>query len=112
MKKENANVRERNDGAGIAAADLVLCGHSHLPFVRKVAGVTFVNTGSVGRPDDGDPRACYALLSLEPGWMEVVHHRVSYDVQRAAAAIRAEGLPESFAQMIIAGRDLSAVDKK
>ena len=40
--------------AAMARADLVVCGHSHEPFLRKIADVTFVNTGSVGRPDDGD----------------------------------------------------------
>jgi hypothetical protein len=73
----------------------------------------FVNTGSVGRPDDGDPRACYAILRTRPGDAErglhVQHYRLAYDVEAAAAAIRAEGLPEAFAQMLIQGRDLDGV---
>ncbi len=92
--------------AHIAAADVVVCGHSHRPFVREVGGVWFINTGSVGRPDDGDPRACYAVLDLAPQALEVHHHRLQYDLARAVNAIRENGLPEAFARMILQGCDL------
>ena len=98
--------------ASTAQADLVICGHSHQAFVRQVDGVTFINTGSVGRPDDGDPRACYALLrfSGSPDQEPVVeHYRVAYDVSRAVAAIRNHRLPEAFAQMMIQGVALDTV---
>lgn len=93
----------------LAGADLVICGHSHRAFVRGVGDTLFVNTGSVGRPDDGDPRACYATLEVAGGEPIVRHFRVAYDVERAVGAIRAAGLPEAFAQMIIRGRALATV---
>ena len=40
----------------------MLFGHTHIPYIRRVAGTTFVNVGSAGRPKDGDWRACYALV--------------------------------------------------
>lgn len=95
--------------AQTAAADLVICGHSHQPFVRRVDGVWFINTGSVGRPDDGDPRACYALLDLDTQGLNVQHYRLAYDLERAVAALRAQGLPEALAQMFLQGRGLGAV---
>ncbi len=95
--------------ADMAAADAVICGHSHRPFVRRVAATTFINTGSVGRPDDGDPRATYALLHVQSGEFEVEHHRLAYDVDRAVAAIHDHELPEAFAQMMIHGRKLAWV---
>ncbi len=98
--------------AGMARAQIVVCGHSHRAFVRRAAGVWFINTGSVGRPDDGDPRACYALLDLRPEQLAVVHYRVEYDLQRAVAAIHARGLPEDFAQMIIQGKNLDTIKEE
>ena len=92
--------------AETAGADVVVCGHSHQPFRRKVAGVWFINTGSIGRPDDGDPRATYAILQMGPGLFQVRHYRVAYDVESAVAAIRERRLPEAFAQMILYGRSL------
>jgi putative phosphoesterase len=97
--------------AVMADADLVICGHSHQPFTRQVQDVWFINTGSVGRPDDGDPRAAYAVLTIEPDVFEVCHYRVEYDVARVVAAIRAEGLPEAFAQMLLQGNNLDVVAK-
>jgi putative phosphoesterase len=97
--------------AGMADADLVICGHSHQPFTRQVQGVWFINTGSVGRPDDGNPRATYAILTIEPDVFEVRHYRVEYDVARVVAAIRDEGLPEAFAQMLMQGNNLDMVAK-
>ncbi|MGD2145031.1 MAG: metallophosphoesterase family protein, partial [Anaerolineae bacterium] len=86
--------------ASMVEADVVICGHSHRPFVREVGGVHFINTGSVGRPDDGDPRACYAILTI--GYssdrdLHVHHDRVAYNGGSAVAAIRDRGLPEAFA---------------
>lgn len=95
--------------AKMADVDVIICGHSHQPFTRQIDGVWFINTGSVGRPDDGDPRAAYAILHIGPGLLQVRHCRVEYDVARAVAAIREHELPESFAQMMLQGRNLDAV---
>jgi putative phosphoesterase len=95
--------------AEMADADIVICGHSHRPFKRKFEGIWFINTGSVGRPDDGDPRACYAIMQLRPRFFQLRHYRVEYDVQQAVAAIREAGLPEAFAEMLLQGRSLDAV---
>lgn len=58
--------------------------------------------GSVGQPRDGDPRAMYALLDQAQG--RLAFHRVAYDHAGTAAAIRASGLPEAFAQRLERGR--------
>ncbi len=90
--------------------DVVLSGHAHRASERRVGGILFVNAGPVGRADDGDPRACYAILEFSAKNVSVAHHRVRYDVQRAVDAIRDRGLPVEFARMLIEGRDLGAVE--
>ena len=97
--------------ASLVETDVVVCGHSHRPFAREAGGVQFINTGSVGRPDDGDPRACYAVLDVGGRGLRVCHHRVAYDVGRAASALREQALPEAFAQMAILGHALDDVMK-
>ena len=67
--------------AETAAADVVIVGHTHVPLARKVGGVWFINTGSVGRPKDGEPRACYAILTLGQKRVQVRHYRVNYDLE-------------------------------
>jgi diadenosine tetraphosphatase ApaH/serine/threonine PP2A family protein phosphatase len=66
--------------------ELLVFGHTHLPFERVAAGGTrLVNPGSVGMPFDGDPRAAYALLH-DDGRGERL--RIAYDHAASAAAVR------------------------
>jgi putative phosphoesterase len=82
-----------------ASCQTVLFGHTHLPYQKQVGKTLFVNVGSVGRPKDGDQRACYAILNDQ----EVELRRVAYDVQAAARAIRASELPDYYADELMAG---------
>lgn len=77
-------------------ADVIVFGHTHKPYVKDVDGVMFLNVGSVGKPKDGDWRACYAVLDTRDT-PSAVFRRVEYDVNKAAAAIRATDLPGEFA---------------
>ncbi|MCP4660558.1 MAG: metallophosphoesterase family protein [bacterium] len=95
--------------ARLARADVVACGHSHQPFAHQVDGVWFINPGSVGRMDDGDPRASYAILDIRRDLLEPHLLRIAYDVERAAAAIRRHRLPRAFAEMIRRGKSLDAI---
>lgn len=83
-------------------ADVIVFGHTHKPYTKRVAGVLFVNVGSVGKPKDGDPRACYAILDTS-GEGGATMIRVPYDIARAAAAIRASDLPDEFASDVEQG---------
>jgi predicted phosphodiesterase len=95
---------------GATAGDIVAFGHTHKPWHRIVGGVHFVNTGSVGRPKDGDWRAGYVLLNLDAAGVEVEFRRVEYDVERAARAILESTLPDEFAWYLrTGGKSLVAV---
>jgi predicted phosphodiesterase len=66
----------------------ILFGHSHRQFQRSGPNGTFlVNPGSVGAPLDGDPRAGWALYDNG----ELRLRRTAYDIERAAARMRAYG---------------------
>ncbi len=104
------------------ARRVALVGHSHvaLSFQRsdeepasgalRPAGSTLdigegqwiLNPGSVGQPRDGDPRAAWLELDLE-SWT-ATWHRTEYDIEGAAAAIRAAGLPAALADRLALGQ--------
>jgi predicted phosphodiesterase len=106
------------------SARLGFCGHTHIAaYFRRSLGSRFasgkaasigrvvtwgdnesllVNPGSVGQPRDGDPRASYALYVPEERRIEI--RRVSYNVPKAQAKIRAAGLPTYFAERLALGR--------
>jgi putative phosphoesterase len=89
--------------AGARAGDVICFGHTHKPWHREVSGIHFVNTGSVGRPKDGDPRACWVLLEMEESATRVEFVRVDYDVEKTAAAIVTNGLPAEFGPFLRTG---------
>jgi diadenosine tetraphosphatase ApaH/serine/threonine PP2A family protein phosphatase len=78
---------------------LLLCGHTHVPMDRLVAGQRVVNVGSVGLPFDGDPRAGYTLIHLMPGGRyQVEMRRVAYDVEAVVEQLYAVAHPAAEVQ--------------
>ena len=87
--------------AAAEEADILVFGHTHVPWHRVYGGVYFVNVGSAGKPSDGDPRAAYTLLRLDAGQeAQVDEVRVEYDVERTAERILSVGLPPELAAKI------------
>jgi predicted phosphodiesterase len=76
--------------AGVSE-QLVVVGHTHMPFDRLVGGKRAVNPGSVGM-SYGAPGACWARLGPA-----VELRRTAYDVEAAAARIRSGGHPDAAA---------------
>ena len=75
---------------GESRPHVLVCGHSHIPFTKRVAGVRIVNCGSVGRPLDGDPRGALAFCDF-PGTGRA-HCRIvrfAYPVESLIADIKA-----------------------
>jgi putative phosphoesterase len=94
--------------AADADADVIVCGHTHRPYDKSVGTTRFVNDGSAGKPKDGDPRACWALLETSPGGVAVAFRRVAYDIDRAAQGILASELPHEFAAQLREARGFRA----
>lgn len=66
-----------------------------------------INIGSVGKPKDGDVRACYVMLEITPETsmskaesLSVEFVRVPYDVESIANAVEASPLPNEYADML------------
>ena len=89
--------------AGARAGDAIAFGHTHKPWHRQIGGIHFVNTGSVGRPKDGDWRAGYVLLDASIAGVDVEFVRVEYDVDAAIQGIRGSELPNEFANYLRTG---------
>jgi len=86
-----------------AGAEVILFGHTHVPFHRTIDGVDFINTGSVGRPKDGDRRAGYTVLTLDGATVQAEQIRLEYDVEAACSRLTAAGLPSYFAEYLRTG---------
>jgi predicted phosphodiesterase len=97
------------EGLGAKGGDVIAFGHTHKSWHRVVGDVHFVNTGSVGRPKDGDPRACYVMLVVNESGIAVEFERVEYDVEEAACGILASELPDEFANFLRTGGKPAAI---
>ena len=93
----------------LRTGDVLAFGHTHKPWHRAVDGIHFVNTGSVGRPKAGDPRAGYVLLDAGAYAPRVELVRVAYDIERTIAGIRGAKLPEDFVEFLRTGGRPTAV---
>ncbi|PNW26114.1 metallophosphoesterase family protein [Formosa algae] len=91
-------------------ADVLLCGHTHKPFHRVITdGDTYkhvINIGSVGKPKDGDPRICYAIVELNQETspnsehLKVTFKRAEYDIEKAAKAVENSAFDSAFGEAL------------
>lgn len=102
--------------AGGADAAVILCGHTHIPRVARLAdGRLVVNAGSVGLPaydDDrpyphvvetGSPHARYAIVEQDGGAWSAELIAVEYDWEAAARDAERNGRPD-WARALRTGR--------
>ena len=87
----------------LAGTDILICGHTHLPFTMVLKEKLLINVGSVGKPKHGDPHAVYALISFERD-VTVDFRKIPYDYEAIATAIEASELPNEFARIIRTGK--------
>lgn len=95
-----------------AHADIMCFGHTHKPYHRILEDTEdgnlryrhAINIGSVGKPKDGDTRACYVILEIKEhtgntnkDGLKVEFVRVEYDVEKAAKAVEDSPLPDKYA---------------
>ena len=79
------------------SANLLICGHTHRPFSRKVQNIWFINDGSVGRPKDGDWRAGWVLLNIEENQTPKIEFmRCEFDLEPLKKAYQHSEFPKKF----------------
>lgn len=74
---------------GGIGATTVVYGHIHVPLIRRLEGVTVINSGAVSLSYDGDWRASYVLLDGD----RVIFRRIEYDIDEEEAALLKSPLP-------------------
>ena len=92
------------------STQICFIGHTHVPavcgedlrtFVLKKEKRFLINVGSVGQPRDGNPQLSFGLFDTEAWKYENI--RVNYDIDKAALAIRSQGLPSTLAARLYQG---------
>lgn len=98
---ESGYVSEMMNESG---ANILCVGHSHIPYHRTISqDRQVINTGSVGKPKDGNPQGCYVMLTIDdsavnPIMVEFI--RFNYDINKAAKEIEDSPLPDEYAERL------------
>lgn len=102
LTRVSPDERMRNALTGVVE-QLVVGGHTHVQFERKVDGIRFANAGSVGMPYERRPGAFWAFID----GLDVELRRTPYAIEAALAAIRASGFPdaEAMCSMLLGPQD-------
>ena len=85
-------------------ADLIFCGHTHVPCgYQTEKKQTVVNVGSVGRPMTEGAKACYVVANIEDGGFSIEHRFLDYDRELAAEILMKRTFEgrEQVAQMLL-----------
>ena len=69
--------------------DVIICGHTHIPYHEKVHHKHFINAGSAGKPKQGTPQAVYCIVTIENTKVESERIEVAYDIKAMIKAIKA-----------------------
>ena len=98
----NASDEELQRTYAALGAPIVVYGHIHRPYVRRIGEITVANTGSVSQSYDGDRRASYLVI----GGKSIGIRRVEYDVESEAKDVLQSGLPhaEWMSRILLAGQ--------
>ncbi|HHI82546.1 MAG TPA: metallophosphoesterase [Rhizobiales bacterium] len=88
----------------IAGADIIIAGHSGLPFTRRHGNHLWHNSGSLGLPaNDGTARVWYSIIAPCDKGIKITHYALTYDHHTAAAKMQTAPLPQSYAKTLTTG---------
>jgi len=81
--------------------DILIIGHTHIPFIKKLKSCLVINAGSVGQPRDGINKASFIIFDTEKFDAKIM--RLEYDIKTSAEKIIKAGLPTILAQRLFFG---------
>lgn len=68
--------------------DIIICGHTHIPYFKRINEKYFINAGSVGKPKHGDSRGTYVISTIEKEMISCSIEKVEYNVNQMIQDIK------------------------
>lgn len=88
-------------------ADIMVCGHTHIPYVKKIDDKLLINDGSVGKQKPYNKKqkyhskeAKYVIIDIKENSINTEIRSLSYDYEKVAVEINESKLPDHFADII------------
>lgn len=86
----------------ITKTNVLMVGHTHVPFKAKIKKHNFLNPGSVGQPRNGKPGAYYSIVNTNPYSAAMIH--LKYDYKPVQEKMNDLDLPKSLSDRLNHGR--------
>lgn len=84
--------------------DIIICGHTHIPYYKVINSKHVINCGSVGKPKHGNPNATYVVVTIKEKNVHAEILEIPYDYEKTAEAIESSDiLPNDFAFLLRQG---------
>ena len=92
---ESDSIADKQAQIDLAESDIVIGGHSGIPFGQKTGRQAWLNSGVIGMPaNDGTSEVWYMLLDEEPDGFSASWHRLAYDFEQSQRSTREAGMFE------------------
>jgi predicted phosphodiesterase len=84
--------------------DIIISGHSGIPFTRRVGAKLWHNSGSLGLPaNDGTPRVWYSILTPKQDSLRFDTHSLDYDYETARGKMIRANICAEYAEALVSG---------
>lgn len=84
--------------------NVIISGHTHIPYVKDIGEKCFINSGSVGKPKHGNPNSTYVILSIAEENLECSIEEVEYNYEKIVEDIKNnKGISDKLISMIREG---------
>lgn len=86
--------------------DILVCAHTHIPYVKEVGNKYIANDGSVGKPKNGTPNATYLLIDIfKNATPKFKIKTVEYDFQKIMKDMQMKNFPSMLVSSYQSGRE-------
>lgn len=96
--KEAEEVMKEYDG------DILVCAHTHLPYLKKYGEKLLINDGSVGKLKIGRPNATYGILTCDKDIVEFEIIEISYEYEKTIKAMEERNFPKEIIDSLRTGK--------
>ena len=96
--------KTKQDNFEATKSNVIIAGHSGLPFHQENKNNLWINPGVIGMPaNDGSPKVWYAILDNKNDALSFSHHSFHYNHKLTSDLMKENMLPKEYAQTIISG---------
>ncbi len=84
--------------------DILIVGHTHIPYIKTFKDKTIINTGSLGKPKHGSPKGTYGLIVTGGLKHDFKIVDVEYDIDKLSSRLREKSYDEKLILEIETGK--------